>query len=137
MGSSFFWATQLLPVTRREAIYAVYAYCRELEDIADSEASPSQKHAFLSDWRNQIASLYAGQPEIAFTTPINRVSASQTIGRIQPGVIWAGQYFQIGAEAILPATRLTGHGYGGVVQFHVYLDDLFPHSIGRPISEWW
>jgi hypothetical protein len=75
--------------------------------------------------------------EVAFTTPINRVSASQTVGTIQPGVIWAGPYFQIGAEAILPATRLTGHGYGGVVQFHVYLDDLFPHSIGRPISEWW
>ncbi len=75
--------------------------------------------------------------EVAFTTPINRVSASQTVGTIQPGVIWAGQYFQIGAEAILPATRLTGHGYGGVVQFHIYLDDLFPHSIGKPISEWW
>jgi hypothetical protein len=74
--------------------------------------------------------------EVAFTTPINRVSSSQTVGTIQPGVIWAGQYFQIGAEAILPATRLTGHGYGGVVQFHIYLDDLFPHSIGKPISEW-
>jgi hypothetical protein len=75
--------------------------------------------------------------EVAFTTPINRVPATQTIGTIQPGVIWAGQYFQIGAEAILPANRFTGHGYGGVIQFHVYLDDLFPHSIGRPISEWW
>ena len=30
--------------------------------------------------------------EVAFTTPINRVPASQTIGTIQPGVIWAGQY---------------------------------------------
>jgi phytoene synthase len=71
MGSSFFWATQLLPVTRREAIYAVYAYCRELEDIADSEASPSQKHAFLSDWRNQIASLYAGQPRHPLTRALS------------------------------------------------------------------
>ena len=75
--------------------------------------------------------------EVAFTTPINRVSASQTIGTIQPGIIWAGPYFQIGAEAIIPVNRFTGHGYGGVVQFHIYLDDLFPHSIGKPISEWW
>jgi hypothetical protein len=75
--------------------------------------------------------------EVAFTTPINRVPATQTIGTIQPGVIWAGQYFQIGAEAILPVNHFTGHGYGGVVQFHIYLDDLFPRSIGRPISEWW
>jgi hypothetical protein len=74
--------------------------------------------------------------ELAFSTPINRIPASQTIGTVQPGVIWAGQYFQIGAEAILPVNRLTGHGYGGVVQLHFYLDDLFPRSIGRPISEW-
>ncbi|MBO0736684.1 MAG: hypothetical protein J2P48_08960 [Alphaproteobacteria bacterium] len=74
--------------------------------------------------------------EVDFTTPINRVPASQTTGTIQPGVIWAGQYFQIGAEAIIPANSRTGHGYGGVVQLHFYLDDLFPRSIGRPIAEW-
>jgi len=75
--------------------------------------------------------------EVAFTTPINRGLGGQTAGTIQPGIIWAGTYFQIGAEAILPATRLTGHGYGGVVQLHFYLDDLFPRTIGKPISEWW
>ena len=75
--------------------------------------------------------------EIAFTTPINRVPASQTVGTIQPGIIWSGTYFQIGAEAILPVKKPSGHGFGGVVQFHVYLDDLFPHGIGKPISEWW
>ncbi|MBV8492741.1 MAG: hypothetical protein JO162_04605 [Alphaproteobacteria bacterium] len=75
--------------------------------------------------------------EIAFTTPINRVPATQTVGTIQPGIIWSGTYFQIGAEAILPVNKPSGHGFGGVVQFHVYLDDLFPHGIGKPISEWW
>jgi len=75
--------------------------------------------------------------EVAFTTPISRAPANQTTGTIQPGIIWAGQYFQIGAEAIIPANRGTGHGYGGVVQLHFYLDDIFPRSIGRPISEWW
>jgi hypothetical protein len=74
--------------------------------------------------------------EVAFTTPINRVS-SQTIGTIQPGVIWSGTYFQIGTEAIIPVNKQSGHGYGGVVQLHFYLDDIFPTSIGKPISEWW
>ena len=73
--------------------------------------------------------------EVAFTTPINRVS-SQTIGTIQPGVIWSGTYLQIGAEAIIPVNKQSGHGYGGVVQLHFYLDDIFPTSIGKPISEW-
>ena len=75
--------------------------------------------------------------EVAFTTPISRAPANQTTGTIQPGIIWAGQYFQIGAEAIIPANRGTGHGYGGVIQLHFYLDDIFPRSIGKPISEWW
>src|SRR5207248_5346811 len=53
---------------------------------------------------------------------------------IQPGIIWSGTYFQIGAEAIIPVNKRSGHGYGGVVQLHVYLDDIFPNSIGKPIS---
>src|SRR5205814_7423616 len=39
VGSSFFWPIQLLPAQRREAMYALYAFCRELHDIADGEAS--------------------------------------------------------------------------------------------------
>ena len=74
--------------------------------------------------------------EIAFSTPVHRIGAAQTVGTIQPGVIWAGQYFQIGAEAILPATHAAGHGIGGLVQLHFYLDDIFPNTIGKPISAW-
>jgi hypothetical protein len=74
--------------------------------------------------------------EVAFSTPINRITPGvTTTGTIQPGVIWSGQYFQVGAEAILPATRASGHGIGGLVQLHFYLDDIFPTTIGRPISE--
>jgi hypothetical protein len=75
--------------------------------------------------------------EVAFTTPVNRITPGvTTTGTIQPGIIWSGSYYQIGAEAILPVNKLSGHGVGGLVQFHIYLDDLFPHSIGKPISEW-
>jgi hypothetical protein len=75
--------------------------------------------------------------EIAFSTPVNRIAPGvTTVGTIQPGVIWSGQYVQVGAELIFPATSGTGHGFGAVVQLHFYLDDLFPHGIGRPISEW-
>jgi hypothetical protein len=73
--------------------------------------------------------------EFAAVTPFNR-GGGPTIGTVQPGIIWAGQYFQIGAEAILPMNRDTGHGIGGIVQFHIYLDDSFPNSFGKPIAEW-
>jgi hypothetical protein len=71
--------------------------------------------------------------EVSFTTALNRGQAGQTVGTVQPGVIWAGKFVQIGAEAIIPATRQTGRGLGGIVQLHFYLDDIFPDSIGRPI----
>jgi hypothetical protein len=77
--------------------------------------------------------------EFAATSPFDRCTDGafcQTTGTVQPGVIWAGQYFQIGAEMILPMNSRTGHGIGGVVQFHIYLDDSFPNSIGKPIAEW-
>ena len=74
--------------------------------------------------------------EFALTTSLDRGQGGITTGTVQPGVIWAGQYFQVGAEMIIPTNSLSGHGIGGVFQFHMYLDDLFPHSIGRPISQW-
>jgi hypothetical protein len=71
--------------------------------------------------------------EVALTTPLNRGLGGNTTGTVQPGFIWSGQYYQIGAEMILPINSLSGHGIGGVVQFHLYLDDLFPRSIGKPL----
>ena len=58
-----------------------------------------------------------------------------TTGLVAPGVIWAGQYNQIGVEAIFPYGKGQGHGLGGLVQLHYYLDDLFPNSIGRPLFD--
>jgi len=74
--------------------------------------------------------------EFALTSPFNRGYGGTTTGTVQPGVIWAGQYFQIGAEMIIPTNSLSGHGIGVVVQLHFYLDDLFPRGIGRPITQW-
>src|ERR1700731_2311695 len=61
-GSSFLWEMQLLPVQRREAMRALYAFCREVGDIVDGEASRSLKETLLLNWRSEIAHLYAGQP---------------------------------------------------------------------------
>lgn len=74
--------------------------------------------------------------EFALTTPLNRGQGGQTTGTVQPGLIWSGQYYQLGAEAIIPVNGLSGHGIGGLVQFHIYLDDLFPRSIGRPMFQY-
>src|SRR5689334_23894292 len=61
-GSLSYWATRLLPAPRRHSIHALYAFCRDVEDIADSDATPSLKRALLAAWRSEIAMLYAGRP---------------------------------------------------------------------------
>jgi phytoene synthase len=67
VGSSFFWLMQLLPARRREAMHALYAFCHELDDIADGEASRSLKQTLLLNWRSEIAHLYEGRPRHVVT----------------------------------------------------------------------
>ncbi len=61
-GSSFYWALRCLPRARREAMYAVYAFCRTVDDIADGPLEASRKLAALAEWRAEIQRLYAGAP---------------------------------------------------------------------------
>jgi hypothetical protein len=56
-----------------------------------------------------------------------------TTGTVNPGVIWVGNYFQVGVEAIIPINRASGTNIGAIAQLHFYLDDIFPNSIGRPL----
>ena len=71
--------------------------------------------------------------ELPLSTALNR-GASGTTGTVNPGLIWAGQYIQLAAEAQIPINRASGGSrIGWIVQLHFYLDDLFPQSLGRPI----
>ena len=90
--------------------------------------------------QSQVKAIGLGAPfdrmtplvEITSSTPLNRVP-STTTGVIAPGVIWAGQHFQVGAELLIPYGSGQGHNVGGVLQVHFYLDDIFPNSIGKPL----
>ena len=61
-GTSFYWAMRVLPRPQREAMYAVYAFCREVDDIADGPGSTVEKLDLLADWRVEIERLYSGHP---------------------------------------------------------------------------
>jgi presqualene diphosphate synthase len=61
-GTSFYWAMRLLPKDRRNGMYAVYAFCREIDDIADDTALPEHKKAALAAWHAEIDALYDGHP---------------------------------------------------------------------------
>lgn len=59
-GSSFYWALKLLPAAKREAMFRVYAFCREVDDIADGEDAPHTKLARLAEYRSAVDAVFAG-----------------------------------------------------------------------------
>ncbi len=61
-GSSFLAGMRSLPPPQREAMFAVYAFCREVDDIADSDAPTAERLSRLAEWREEVDRLYAGRP---------------------------------------------------------------------------
>jgi presqualene diphosphate synthase len=61
-GTSFYWAMRLLPRDRRNGMYAIYAFCREVDDIADGVGPVEHKLAALAGWREEVEGLYDGRP---------------------------------------------------------------------------
>ena len=61
-GSSFYAAMRILPQEQREAMFQIYSFCRQVDDIADSDGPREQRLAALQQWREDIDALYQGQP---------------------------------------------------------------------------
>ena len=59
--SSFYLAMRILEPARRDAMYAIYAFCRAVDDIADEEGDRDARMAMLDDWRRDLDELYAGR----------------------------------------------------------------------------
>lgn len=61
-GTSFYWAMRWLPGKKRQAMYGIYAFCREVDDIADGDSPLEEKKNQLGLWRGEIERLYGDQP---------------------------------------------------------------------------
>jgi presqualene diphosphate synthase len=61
-GSSFYAAMRILPRAQREAMFQIYSFCRQVDDIADSDGPRPQRLAALQRWRGDIDALYRGDP---------------------------------------------------------------------------
>ncbi|HLO76572.1 MAG TPA: presqualene diphosphate synthase HpnD [Magnetospirillum sp.] len=73
-SSSFYWALRTLPVQKRMSMFAVYAFCREVDDIADSPLPPADKLAALDRWRTNVDRLFrpASTPTFLLEPPLRR-----------------------------------------------------------------
>jgi 15-cis-phytoene synthase len=62
-GSSFYYSFLFLPPERRRAITALYAFCREVDDVVDESSDPQIAAAKLGWWRAEVANLYGATPQ--------------------------------------------------------------------------
>ncbi|MDR3514297.1 MAG: hypothetical protein P4M00_00650 [Azospirillaceae bacterium] len=72
--------------------------------------------------------------EFSYATPASPShDGSTTTGTIAPGLLYEGNTFQLGMEALLPVNHASGNHAGMIAQVHFYLDDIFPTSLGKPL----
>jgi phytoene synthase len=60
--SSFYSAMRILPREQRDAMFMVYSFCRQVDDIADSDMPHAERQQALAQWRADIHALYEGEP---------------------------------------------------------------------------
>ncbi len=102
-GTSFYRGMAVLPPDRRHAMYAIYAFCRIVDDIADDAAPLPDKRAGLDDWRRRIAALYGA--EAASPSAVTRVLARavERFGLRQADFLAVIDGMQMDAEAAIVA----------------------------------
>jgi phytoene synthase len=74
-GSSFYYSFLFLPPHRRRAITALYAFCREVDDVVDECLDPQIAATKLAWWRHELGDLYAGHPQHPVTRALLPVLA--------------------------------------------------------------
>jgi hypothetical protein len=78
--------------------------------------------------------------EGVFTSPVSNIGPSipgqfvhTTTGTVGPGLYYIGNYFQIGVSAQFPINRASGNHVGALAILDLFLDDIFPDTIGKPL----
>ena len=83
----------------------------------------------LPDFVNRLIPLV----EVAWSSPASKPSNLGTQVVYAPGVIFLADTYQVGAELLVPANRASGRNVGFITQLHLFFDDLFPTSLGKPL----
>ncbi len=103
-GTSFYRGMRILPPDRRHAMYAIYAFCRLVDDIVDEDGPLAEKLPRLARWRDRIGGLYQGKAD----GPVTRVlmAAVQRFGLRQEDFLAVIDGMQMDAETVIVAPDL-------------------------------
>ena len=103
-GTSFYRGMRILPPDRRQAMYAIYAFCRLVDDVADEPAPMADKQAGLQGWREAIAAVFAGTGADATTRVL--VPAVRRFGLREQDFHDVIDGMQMDAETVIVAPSL-------------------------------
>jgi hypothetical protein len=74
--------------------------------------------------------------EVSWSSSASRPNNASTQYLIGAGVAYTATDYAMTVEALIPGNKQTGSHAGFVAQFHLYFDDMFPNSLGKPVSQW-
>ena len=86
----------------------------------------------LSDFVNKLTPVV----ELAWSSSASKPNQDSTQYLWGVGLNYTATTYAVGVEALVPGNRDSGSHLGVIAQFHLYFDDLFPHSLGKPIVDW-
>ncbi|KAF0098909.1 MAG: phytoene synthase [bacterium] len=133
-GSSFYYSFRFLPPERRRAITAFYAFCREVDDVADECRDADLARAKLAWWRDEVARLYAGRPEHPATRALAEAIGPFHLPEDAFGQIIDGMEMDLGTVryADFKQLNLYCHRAAGVVGEVAAL--IFGSTVDKPID---
>ncbi|MBL8669022.1 MAG: presqualene diphosphate synthase HpnD, partial [Alphaproteobacteria bacterium] len=103
-GTSFYWAMRFLPRQRREAMFAIYAFCRAVDDVADGNDPPERRRALLDAWREEVGRVFAGAPQTAIGMALTL--ATERFGLRHEDMLAVIDGMQMDAEADIRAPSM-------------------------------
>jgi phytoene synthase len=110
-GSSFYYSFLFLPPERRRAITALYAFCREVDDVVDETHDPQIAATKLAWWRLEVANMYAGSPQHPVTKALSPFTAEFSIREEHLGQIIDGMEMDLTQTRYLDWANLERYCY--------------------------
>jgi 15-cis-phytoene synthase len=116
-GSSFYYSFLFLPPERRRAITALYAFCREVDDVVDEVADVGVARTKLAWWRTEVANLFAGHPQHPVTKALAPFTQTYGIDAARMNEIIDGMEMDLAYHRYpdFDSLRLYCHRAAGVV----------------------
>jgi phytoene synthase len=116
-GSSFYYSFLFLPPERRRAITALYAFCREVDDVVDEVSDAGLARTKLAWWRTEVANLFAGHPQHPVAKALAPFTATLRLDAARLNEIIDGMEMDLTHRryADFAALRLYAHRVAGVV----------------------